>query len=295
MKARLLLVLALGVLATLPGAALGDSSRRAANSVTFPDSIGEDPRAPDITSVVVSNDDAGNLAFGVNVSNRPALTADMYFVISLDSDQNAATGSVDLQGVDHMIRLKPGALELFRWDGSDFVAAPSQASLSYSYSAGGPTIRVNAAELGKTKGFRFQVYAVSGLRVDPTGRPDLTNIHRDVAPDPGQGFFTYRVLTKLVLTVTRFTIGPKPARAGRPFSASLVAITNGGEAVQGTAACAATIAFKRVVAVSHVVAHGVASCVWPIPSTAKGKMLRGTITLTAQGVKVARSFSSRIS
>jgi hypothetical protein len=38
----------------------------------------------------------------------------------------------------------------------------------------------------------------------------------------------------------------------------------------------------------------VASCVWRIPATGKGKVLRGTITLTVRGVKVTRSFSSRI-
>jgi hypothetical protein len=68
----------------------------------------------------------------------------------------------------------------------------------------------------------------------------------------------------------------------------------GGPVQAGTAACNATIAFKRIVAVTHVVTNGVASCVWRIPATGKGKVLRGTITLTVRGVKVTRSFSSRI-
>ena len=297
-KARLLVLLALGVvLVALPAVAFGDSARRSANSSTYPDSIGEDPNAPDITSVVVSNDDAGNITFQVNVSNRPALTSDMFFLVFLDTDQNAATGDADLQGVDDVIELDPGAVTLFQCNGTDFVAAASQASLNYSYATGGPTIHVSAADLGKTKGFRFEVLAVSGVTVDPTGNPDLTNIRRDAAPDPGHGLFTYQVLTRLVLTVTAFTTGPKPAKAGRSFSASLAASENdtAGPVQKGTATCAATIAFKRIAAVTHVVANGVASCVWRIPSTAKGKILRGTITLTVQGVKVTRSFSSRIS
>ena len=76
MKARLLLLLVLGVaLAAMPAVAFGDSARHLKNSTTYPDSTGEDSAAPDITSVVVSNDDAGLITFQVTVSNRPTMTA----------------------------------------------------------------------------------------------------------------------------------------------------------------------------------------------------------------------------
>jgi hypothetical protein len=294
---RLTILVALAaVLVAMPALAFGDSSSRASNSTTFADSVGEDANAPDITNVVVSNDDAGNITFQVNVSNRPALTSDMFFLIFIDSDQNQATGESDLLGSDYIIELDPGAVSLFQWNGTDYVAAASQTSLTYAYAATGPTIRVSAAELGKTTGFKFGVDAVSGAAIDANGNPDFTNIHRDAAPDPGHGFYTYQVLTRLILSVTAFTTSPKPAKAGRPFSASLAAMENdtGGPVQAGTAACNATIAFKRIVAVTHVVTNGVASCVWRIPATGKGKVLRGTITLTVRGVKVTRSFSSRI-
>ena len=38
----------------------------AANSVTYNDSTGEDPAAPDITTIVVTNDDAGTITFQIN-------------------------------------------------------------------------------------------------------------------------------------------------------------------------------------------------------------------------------------
>lgn len=297
MKTRLLLLIALGaVLAVLPTAAFGDSSRSAGNSTTFADSIGEDAEAPDITSIVISNDDAGNITIQVNISNRPALTADMFLVMFLDTDQNSSTGDPQLLGADYVIELDPGTVGLFQWNGTDFTFATSQTSLTYAY-ANGATIHVSAADLGKTKGFKFGVIAVSGVTTDPMGNPDFTNIHRDPAPDAGHGFFSYSVLTKLILSVTAFTVAPKPAKAGRPFSASLAANENDttGPVQSGTVACAATIALKRIVAVSHVVANGVASCVWRIPKTAKGKTLRGTITLTVQGVQVTRSFAAKIS
>jgi hypothetical protein len=298
MKTRLLTAIALAaVLVALPTAALGGDARREANSATFADSTGEDASAPDITSVAVSNDDAGMISFQINVSNRPSFTQDMFFVMFLNTDQNPGTGAADFLGAEYGIELDPGAITLFQWNGSDFVPAPSQASLTYSYGTGGPTIRVKASDLGKAKGFDFSVIAVSGVSIDPTGNFDTTNAHRDPAPDFGHGQFRYQVLTKLVLSVTAFTTGPKPAKAGRSFSASLAATENdtGGPAAAGSVGCAATIAFKRIVAVTHVVTNGVANCVWRIPAAAKGKILRGTITVTVRGVHATRSFSSRIS
>jgi hypothetical protein len=64
----------------------------ASNSQTFADSTGENPAAPDVTSIVLSNDDAGLITFQINVSNRPALTPDMLFWVFLDTDDNSATG-----------------------------------------------------------------------------------------------------------------------------------------------------------------------------------------------------------
>jgi hypothetical protein len=295
-KTRLLILIALAsVLIVMPAGAYGDSARQAANSTTFNDSIAEDVDAPDISTVVISNDDAGSVTIQINISNRPALTPDMIVVIFLDTDQNSATGDPQLLGADYVIELDPGSVGLFQWSGTDYVSAASQTSLTYVY-ANGATIHVSASDLGKTKGFKFGVVAISGITTDATGNPDFTNIHRDAAPDPGHGFFSYSVLTKLILNVTAFTTSPKPAKAGRPFSVSLAANENdtAGPVQAGTVACAATIALKRIIAVSHVVANGVASCVWRIPKTAKGKTIRGTITLKVQGVQVTRPFSARI-
>jgi hypothetical protein len=297
-RTRLLIWIALGaLLAALPTAALGGSARSGSNTTTFLDSTGEDANAPDITNVVVSNDDAGNITFQINISNRPALTADMYALIFLDIDQNGNTGDVQALGAEYVIELDPGSVGLFQWNGTDYVPAASQASLTYSYLSTGATIRVSAADLGKTKAFKFGTIVASGIVVDAAGNFDFTNVHRDYAPDLGHGFFTYQVLTKLILSVTAFNTAPKPAKAGRPFSATLAANQNdtGGPVASGTVTCVATIAFKRIPAVTHILTNGVANCIWRIPATAKLKTLRGTITLTVQGVKLTRAFSSRIS
>ena len=297
LKRRLIALLTLAIaLAALPAAALGDASRRAANSTTFDDSAGEDPAAPDITQVVVSNTDAGLITFQINVSNRPAFTPDMFFDLYLDTDENAETGNALLSGADYVIELVPGAVNLFRWNGADFVAARSQTSLIYSYAATGPTIRISAADLGRTKKLAVKFAASSGFTSDASGNPEFANLHTDLAPDAGHGTYSYQVLTKLLLKVTAFMTTPKPARAGRTFSASLAANRNdtAGPVEKGTVACDATIALKRIAPVKRALANGVASCIWRIPPSAKGKVLRGRITLTVEGVQVSRGFSSRV-
>jgi hypothetical protein len=295
-KARLLLVLVLGVaLAAVPTVASGDSSRAAANSTTFPDSIGEDPAAPDITNVVVSNDDAGLITFQVNISNRPTMTQDMFLLIFIDSDQNAATGDQQAYGADYLIELDPGNVGLLQWNGSDYVSASSQTSLTYAYS-NGATIHISATDLGKTKAINFGVIAFSGYMIDANGNPDLSQVKRDAAPDFGHGLFSYQVLTKLVLTVTAFTTAPKPARAGRPFTVSLAANENdtNGPVAAGRVSCAASIAGKRLIARTHTLTNGVAVCVWRVPATAKGRTIRGLITLTVRGTSLTRGFSARV-
>jgi hypothetical protein len=294
---KLLTMLVLGVaLVAMPAVALGGDARHDKNSVTFPDSTGEDAAAPDITSVVVSNDDAGLITFQINVSNRPALAADMEFLILFDTDKNPNTGGSNFLGADYAIDLVPGAVDLFQWNGTTYARAASQASLTFSYAATGPVIRISAADLGKTKAFNFGVIASSGIVVDAAGNPDYTNAHNDFAPDAGHGFNSYPVLTKLVLTVTAFTTAPRPAKAGRPFTASLAANENdtAGPVQAGTVGCAASIAGVRLVVVTHAVRNGVAVCVWRIPATAKGRIVRGLITLTVRGTQVTRGFSARV-
>jgi hypothetical protein len=295
MRSRLAILLGLAALLVGVPAALGGSSHAVANSQTFNDSVGEDAAAPDITSVAVSNDDAGLITFQVNVSNRPAFTPDMYFLIFIDADNNPSTGNPNALGSEYVIDLEPGAVGLFQWNGTTYAAASAQTSLTYAYTATGPTIHVSAVELGRTKAFGFGTLAASGFAVDAAGNPDTTNEHDDLAPDQGHGFFSYQVLTKLVLSVTGFTTSPKPPKAGRTFSVSLAATENDtkGPVGAGTVTCPATLAGKRAVAVRHVVANGIATCVWRIPKTAKGRIMRGSITLTLRGAHVTRPFAAR--
>jgi hypothetical protein len=295
-KARLLVIALLGAaLVAAPSAALGSASHVAANSQSFADSVGEDANAPDITGIDVANTDAGLIRFHVKVSNRPTFTSDMAFVMWIDSDANPTTGDPQSLGAEYLIVLVPGSVGMLQWNGSDYVNAPSQTSLTYSYDATGATISVSAADLGGTKAINFGARAWSGIVTDASGNPDFTNAHQDDAPDAGHGFYNYAVLTKLTLKQIAFTTAPKPAKAGARFTASLAATESdtAGPVKKATITCSAKIKGIGIRA-THSLANGVASCYWKLPKTAKGKTLRGTITVTVQGTTLTKSFSAKI-
>ncbi len=82
-----------------------------------------------------------------------------------------------------------------------------------------------------------------------------------------------------------------PARAGKPFTASMV-VSYGGEPVAGAVGCVGRLA-GRALRVLHrsSVASGRASCTWSLPAGAHGKRFTGSISEAYKGSKVSRSFS----
>ncbi len=301
----LLVAIAVAVIA-LPTAASGALSSPtastvvAANSTTYTDSTGENPAAPDITTIVVSNDDAGMISFRVNVPNRPTLGQDMLIDIFVDSDNNSATGSPDFAGVDYVMELVRGEINLFRWDGTDFTRRfgdPSAVTLSFSYQ-NGITVRISAAELGNTKRFRFFVIVESGCVVDPiTGNLDCANSVADIAPGGGAGLYPYTVnIAKPTLVVRRVTTTPAAPVAGKPFTMRLVAARSDTGAVlqNGRVTCVGRIGSARLQVQAAQVTGGAAVCTWLIPKTAKGKTFRGSTAVVFEGLRASRSISRKI-
>lgn len=268
--------------------------------MTFQDSTGEDPAAPDISTVVASNDDAGMISFRASITNRPTLGQDMLLEVWVDSDSNVQTGSPDLGGTDYVMQVVRGEIALFKWDGTGFTRRfgdPSAVTLSFSY-ANGFTVRISAAELGNTKRLKFLVVAVGGIVVDPvTGELDDTNSHADIAPGGGAGLYPFEVKTApATLQVRRFT--PTPARpvSGKPFALRLrVARSDTGALVQGgRVTCVGRIGGSSLRAQSGRFVGREAVCTWKIPAVAKGRMFRGSISIVFEGLRATRSYSRAI-
>ena len=234
---------ALVALLVLSPTGQAQSSKSAANSVTFTDSAGEDPLAPDITSIVVSNDDNGMITWRINTPNKATLTGDMLFLLLIDSDSNSGTGE---NGFDYALELDgpltgAASVGLFRWNGTDYVGTGvPQSSLTFSYQ-NGPIIRLNRSELGGTARFGFWTIAVSGIVLSPTGEPDFTNIHRDFTPEIGTHSYDVKV-TPPRLVVRTFGLRPLTPRAGRPLTGFVTfARTDGTAPTAPTVTCRATI------------------------------------------------------
>jgi hypothetical protein len=272
----------------------------AANSVTYQDSTGENPAAPDITTIVVSNNDTGMMTFKINIPNRPQLTRDMLIDMLVDTDANPATGDPDLLGADYAIELFQGEVSLFKWDGTALtrrVGDPPATSLIYSW-AGGVTINISAAELGNSKKLGFGVIAVSGIVFDETtGEPDFTSSVSDAAPAGNAGFYTYDVkVAPARLVFKSLTKAPASPKAGKTFTVRMAATRSdtGAAIVNGQVDCTAKAGARGVRPKSERFVGGQAVCVFTIPAGTKGKLLRGTITIIFEGKKLTRPFSGKI-
>jgi hypothetical protein len=302
LRAPLLLALfaaaTISLLAAVSGAASPLSgSSAAANSVTYQDSTGEDPAAPDIAAITVSNNDAGVIQFQINVPNRPQLTQDIELDLFVDSDNNTATGDPDLAGTDYLILVQRNEVFLLRWDGTGYIRRfgdPSSVTLSLAYQ-GGFRIGISAAELGNTRQFKFIMFVGSGVTFDPvTGDPNYDNIAVDIAPGGGAGLYAFEVrLAKPTLVVRRF--GSTPARpiAGRAFALWLQAArSDTGALLQGgQVRCLGRVGGSALRAQSGQFVGRRAVCTWRLPPKAKGKRFRGSITIVFEGLRTTRSFS----
>jgi hypothetical protein len=298
----LVLAIAVGVVA-LPAAASGALSAPAApaaGSTTFQDSVGEDPTGPDITTIVVSNDDAATISFKISIPNRPTYSSDIVLDILLDSDANPSTGDATVAGADYIIDLFRGEAVLFHWNGAAFPewpASPTQASLSYSWTNGVATIKISAADLGNTRKLNFRVLSLSGLIVDDQGGVSCPDPDCPSDGAPAIGFYTYQLqVTKPTLVVRSLKPTPAKPAAGKPFTLRLVAArSDTGATVQnGRVTCVGRLGSARLTATVQRVQGGAATCTWNLPATAKGKTFRGTVTVAFEGLKASQSYTGKV-
>ena len=300
-RALVVSVLAGSLLALAASAgASGTAVLPASNSTTFRVPKAQDAQAPNITTITVANNDPGMITFRINVSNRPQLGADMLFDVFVDTDRRAATGSPNLAGVDYVIELAGGDVNLFKWDGTNFTRRggdPSAATLSYSYRRG-VTFRISAADLGNTRGFRFFAAATSGVTVDPdTGDLDFTNAHDDTAHPAAGGLYSFDVKLRPVRLVVRdVTPTPNVPAAGESFSVRLTAARSdtGARLKNGQVTCSGRVGGTTLASGAPHFAGAQAVCSWKIPQTAKGKRFVGTIAVEFEGQRVARNLSARV-
>jgi hypothetical protein len=241
--------------------------------------------APDITTVAVSNTPDGRITFEIGIANYPALPRLSGVAIGLDLDKDPATGDDGAEAfLGYIVDLiGDGGLAFDRWDGEDSVEV-EQTTATATYANGLATITVPRAELFDTKGFDFQVVTLI---------TDFIQIAVDYAPN--DGMWTYDLeLAPVTLAASKPTGSPKP-HAGAPFVVSSVVTRSdtGGVVTEGAVNCAVRIGSARLRATGRF-RDGRAQCAMTIPKTAKGKQVRGTLTVQAVEASVATPFAFRV-
>jgi hypothetical protein len=272
-----------------PSLALGSA---AANTKSFGDTRGENFLAPDIVSTTVSNTDAGDLRFAITVSNRPVFGRDMLILVFVDTKKG---GDPDSNGADYVIQVESGLPLLFRWNGSDFLRAPSDGGLGYRYPSTGPIIELSSAALGSPKTIKFRELVGSGATRNGQGDTVYTNFKADASPNVETQGFAFDVVTHLRLQAGKTALSPSLPRAGGPVAVVLeVAANDTGPLTKGKVACEARLGGKPLGTQSTKVGNGVATCGFKLPAGSKGKQLKGTMTVTSRGLTVRRPFSTTV-
>jgi hypothetical protein len=254
----------------------------------YTDPAGDSGTAPDVTAVRAAHDAARNITFTAT-TNQPLLAADATVYVYVDADRNATTGlPVRGLGVDYF----------FSHDGqfgTGFLAEVSgnypfldfQSSLLTGYVAGTLTARINRSDLGDTEKLAFLIEA------ERDDENDATVNDADFAPDAAP-FYEYS-LASLALTVGKPAgITGKPTSGKTFVVAAPVTRSDGATFTAATVACKARVGSVSVSATRRIASRS-ARCAMKITRGAKGKMLRGSLTVSAEDAPAVTSpFAYRI-
>jgi hypothetical protein len=296
------------LLAALLFAALSfPGATTAAGSASFADTTGDAGPAPDLSTVIVANDERGLITFRITVTNRSTLGQDDLIVIPIATDDpNIEAGTRADDGASFTLGIDSQGAFLSEWNGQEMAEVkPQPASVTGAFSTGVATVTVKQEDLAP--GFpdmsvpiEFDFY-VLGL----TFIGDVL-VGRDDAPD-GELFWSYRLAETLRLIVTNFGAAAT-VKPGQKLAVQMgVARGDTGAAVSsGKVICRARLGGKvlrgsgRFVIVS-VKAGGReinsprATCSWSVPrKQSKGKAIRGSVSVRASGIAVTRAFSTRV-
>jgi len=273
----------LAVLATCVLALLGAQVARA--DADFTDPAGDASGAPDVVDVSVFNDAFNRIVFAAKFAGNAAMAADGEVTFVVDTDSNPETGS---NGWDFWIILDgTEKWNLFGWDGTQWAEAPATSVKAY-FLDDVVFFAINRSELGNTSALSFFVEAnkIAGDAVVAT----------DTAPD-GDAVWSYATVTKtfglVASPVVAVTKGG--ARVGKAFVAGYaVGRTDSPEPmIAPKTTCAATVGVKRIPARITQEAD-IAVCRVTVPKTAKGKLLKLTLTTTSSGKTVKKAYSTKV-
>ena len=269
---------------------LGRSAFVGPASVAFPDAPNDEDAAPDIASIRVTDAKDGWVTFAITTPNYTTLPSESIVGLTVDTDNRSSTGD---GGAEVRLTSIGGEWELERWipDAKNWVPDGAPTRVRIRNTGGVVTVEIHRSELGGRSRLGFSV-----VTADINTSADVV-VGFDVAPD-NAGYFTYTFTNKAALSLesTRLSTAPARPRAGKPFLLTLpVRRSDTGKGItSGTVGCRVLVNEKKVPAKGRV-AGGAGRCSFLVPSAAKGKLLRGTITVRSSGKSVSADFAYLIS
>lgn len=274
---------------------------------TFTDPTGDATGgAPDLTQVVVSNDVAGLIRF--KITTAAPLVSQSLLGVDLDTDLNPANGA------EFAVLARLGSADMVKWDGKDYVE--SGATILMTRSGNVVDLQVKRADIGDVTKFGFDAFSVI---LDASDKV----VGEDAAPDGGA--FTYALTfaqcsnskdddgdgkidaddlgcssetdnlesdDPVTISVGKPVTAPAKPKAGKAVvvSVAVTRVETRRGIPSGTVRCAGRAGAKVLRGIGKVAGRR-ASCAFKLPVGAKGKTVRGTITVTHLGkTKVAPFF-----
>ena len=273
------------VLAVLAAAIALVAVPLAAADADFTDPAGDANGAPDVVGVVVANDSKNRVAFEIELAGSQMLSDDAEISVAIDTDKNAETGR---NGWDYyLVVANDGSSVLRSWDGTQWVDAPSTTARAFVI-AGFVLYGIDRSELGNTAAFDFAI--------DATKFANNEVVASDLAPEES-AFWSYATVQKTYGIVgTPLVVKPTRPAANAKFLASFLTLrTDSLEPIaDAKSTCRATVGGKPIVTRVQA-AHGFAQCeTVKLPKKSKGKLLKVTMTTSAGGKSVTRTFSAKL-
>lgn len=259
-------------------------------TATFPDPANDYDAAPDVTSIRVSDAKNGWIRFALTTPNYTTLPVESAVVLTIDSDDNPRTGDT---GAEVRLNTLGGELSLERWDAHAKTWAPDElptrARLTNSRHV--VTIDIHLSELGSTSRLGFSL-----LTVDVNTAIQAV-LAVDFSPD-NRTYFHYALANKpaLALVAMRLFGTPSHPHAGKPFAVNLTVRRSDTNkpVTAGSVGCRVVVGKSRLPATGTIVAGG-GRCAFRVPATARGSVIRGTITVHSGGKAVAKHFAYVVS
>ena len=257
----------------------------AAADANFTDPTGDANGAPDVVGVIVANDSKNRVAFEIKLADHLTLPADGEIAVTLDSDKNPETGR---GGWDYVAVVgNDGSNVLRRWDGTQWLDAPSTTARTWVI-AGYVLYSIDRSELGNTAAFDFAVDSVKVTNAEV--------VATDLAPEE-DSFWSYTTVAKTYGIVgTPLVVKPtRPAASTKVLASFITLRTDSLEPLwDAKSTCKATVGGKRVTTRVEV-ELGFAHCeTVRLPKNGKGKLLKVTLTTSAGGKTVTKTFSVKL-